>query len=193
MFSPQREPSTMAVTGGLLLLAGVVPILIDGMIRQQIAVGLFPFFFQGGQHYVPGLLLLAALVVLAIGIPTTKRVPRKPLLVVTLIGFGLWRLLAPLLASALVSTVVGTLIIAAHAVIGVLAGILLYRSGVIAGWEKWLPIAVVLSSVYVLIASLVPLPFPPSFVPNLLFVITGSLMLISGLLSRRAGTTSNSR
>ncbi|MGO3846359.1 hypothetical protein [Agrococcus casei] len=186
MFTTQREPLNLAVSGVLLSLAGIAPLLIDFVISQQLATSMLPFFYQGGRHLIHGVLLIAAFAVLAIGLPGKQRVARKPLLIVALTGFGVGLFAGPFLASAVETLTFGTSLVIVLAALGILAGVVLPRSGVVSGWERWLPTVTILTSVYVLFSSLIPLPIFPRSVPSLILLAVGALLLISGILSRES-------
>lgn len=207
MITTQREPRTVALSGGLLAGAGLL-----WLVPSNFFFGT-DFGFVGGTPFLPQLLaggvtfyivqaaILAAMAVIAIGLPLDHPRPRQRATQILLIIFGGWGLFSSILTSVLplhvpfFGQIFGTTLEIAHIVVGIAAGWLVITQRIIDGWERWLVLVLAISRALMtpLMLLWVLLPtwmlsggFVTIFFDLVPFahVVVGGLLLASGLISK---------
>ncbi|HIY64914.1 MAG TPA: hypothetical protein H9830_01395 [Candidatus Agrococcus pullicola] len=207
MFTTQREPRTVALTGGLLAGAGLLWLL-----PRNFGFGT-DFGFVGGAPLIPQFLasgaigyfahtaVLAAMIILAIGLPLDRPRQRQRVTQVFLIIFGGWGLLLSILmtVSPLHGTIFGPFLNTMHEIayiaVAVAAAWFVIRERLIEGWERWLFLVLALAksvmTPVMLLLMVLPAAMLNSVFASALFdlapfghLVVGGLLLAGGLISK---------
>ncbi|WP_293697533.1 hypothetical protein [uncultured Agrococcus sp.] len=207
MFTTQREPRTVALTGGLLAGAGLL-----WLMPRNFGLGT-DFGFVGGAPLLPQFLasgaigyfaqtaVLAAMIILAIGLPLDRPRQRQRVTQVLLIIFGGWGLFVSILmtvlpvSGALFGPFLGTALEVAYVVIGVAAAWFVITQRVLDGWERWLILVLALAKALTLPLMLVAIVLPSTMLAGALatalfdlapfaHLVVGGLLLAAGLISK---------